>query len=251
MNKLIQTFKKSNKYGLKLSLIWAISGFIKLFSLVQYLVTLTFLLGTMMICIPQERRAIAIKVIVLFLLLQLFFYVLRILLQKEWRKLPLSFNYLLSLLFFHKGTEHVGQVNLTDIHSLFFSSFVVVMIGFIFQPQLFNYYLLKTVIHKDYLGRDLFVDVDIKDSNKRLKQINQHSIYYPYQKFVELRSFKSENETRLVVQSESFLKYKNRFYKDIRRTCYLVFVLYPFGKDVGIYHPLMKYTLYQRLREVL
>lgn len=249
MNKLIQTFKKSNKNGLGLSLIWVISTSIKLFSLGQYLVTLTFLLGTMMIYISQESREIAIKVIVLFLLLQLFFYVLRILVQKEWRKLPLSFICLCSLLSFYKGIEYAGQVNLTDTHSLFFNSFIVVGIGYIFQPKLFNYYLLKTVIHKDYLERDLFVDADIKDSNKRLKQINQRSICYPYQKFV-VRSFKSENETRLIVQSESFFKYKSRPYKDTDRACYLVFALYPFGKNIRIYHPLVKYTLSQNLREV-
>ncbi|WP_449448651.1 hypothetical protein [Streptococcus suis] len=250
MNKLTQIFKTSNKEGLYLSLIWFMSGFIKLLSLGQHLVILAIFLGTMTIYIPQENREIALKVIELLLLFQLFFYVSRILARKEWRNLLRSFLYLFSLLFFHKGAVHAGQVNLTDIHSLFFSSFVVVVFGFIFQPKLFNYYLLKTVIHKDYLGRDLFVDVDIKDSNKRLKQINQRSIYYPYQKFVELRSFKNENETGLVVQSESFLKYKNRFYKDTSRTCYLVFALYPFGKNIGIYHPLARYTLYQNLREV-
>lgn len=250
MNKLIQTFKKSNKNGLKLSFIWTISGFIKLLSLGQYFVMSAFLLGVMMIYIPREYREIVLKVIDLYTMIQLFCHVLRILARKEWRNLLRSFLYLLSLLFFHKGTVHAGQLPLIDIESLLISSFVVVGIGYVLQPKLFNYYLLKTVIHKDYLERDLFVDADIKDSNKRLKQINQRSICYPYQKFVELRSFKSEKETRLIVQSESFFKYKSRPYKDTDRTCYLVFAIYPFGKNIRIYHPLVRYTLCQNLREV-
>lgn len=240
MNKLIQTLKKSNKNGLKLSLIWATSRFIKLLSLGQYFVTLAFLIGTMVIYIPPENREISLKVIELLLSVQLFFYVLRILARKEWRNLLRSFLYLFSLLVFHKGAVHAGQLPLTDIDSLLISSFGVLGIGYVLQPKLFDYYLLKTVIHKDYFRRDLFVDAGIKDSNKRLKQINQRSICYPYQKFVELRSFKSESETRLIVQS----------YKDTDRTCYLVFALYPLGKNIGIYHPLVKYTLSQKRWEV-
>lgn len=113
-----------------------------------------------------------------------------------------------------------------------------------FQAKLFQRYLFKNILNKDYLGIrklkdklppkiNLFTDADEGDANQRMMTINQRAVKKDYQDIVELSFLNREKRTGISYHRKSWNGSESpleRKFVDIEELYHPVFSVFPFGK---------------------
>lgn len=113
-----------------------------------------------------------------------------------------------------------------------------------FQAKLFQRYLFKNILNKDYLGIrklkdklppkiNLFTDADEGDANQRMITINQRAVKKDYQDIVELSFLNREKRTGISYYRKAWNGSEaplEREFVDIEELYHPVFSVFPFGK---------------------
>lgn len=113
-----------------------------------------------------------------------------------------------------------------------------------FQVKLFQRYLFKNILNKDYLGIrklkdklppkiNLFTDADEGDANQRMITINQRAVKKDYQDVVELSFLNREKRTGISYYRKAWNGSEaplEREFVDIEEFYHPVFSVFPFGK---------------------
>lgn len=113
-----------------------------------------------------------------------------------------------------------------------------------FQEKLFQRYLFKNILNKDYLGIrklkdklppkiNLFTDADEGDANQRMITINQRAVKKDYQDVVELSFLNREKRTGISYYRKAWNGSEaplEREFVDIEEFYHPVFSVFPFGK---------------------
>ena len=173
-----------------------------------------------------------------------------------------AFYSLVLLLFFELGIQYVSQHTLSEsmvdrLLTFWSISLVIMLLAKFILPILFNHYLFKNVINKDYLGirkttdelppqSNIYVDADEKDANKRMKRINKNAFKTAYQEVVELSLLNREVLTGISYKAVPFEKETERTFIDDDTIYYPIFTVHPFGSLEGksdFYHKLIKLKL--------
>lgn len=129
-----------------------------------------------------------------------------------------------------------------------------------FQTKLFQRYLFKNILNKEYLGIkkmtdpfppeiNFYVDADESDVNQRMVTINQRVVKEAYQDIVELSFLNVERFTGIAYSREAWNGFeaplKKRF-SDVDEMYHLVFKVYPFGKRMDLSFKLIRLDLSRR-----
>lgn len=129
-----------------------------------------------------------------------------------------------------------------------------------FQTKLFQRYLFKNILNKEYLGIkkatdpfppeiNLYVDAGESDANQRMVMINKRAVKEAYQEIVELSFLNFERFTGIAYSREAWNGFeaplKKRF-SDVDEMYHLVFKVYPFGKRMDLSFKLIKLDLSRR-----
>ncbi|KXT85373.1 hypothetical protein [Streptococcus oralis] len=126
-----------------------------------------------------------------------------------------------------------------------------------FQAKLFQRYLFKNILNKDYLGIrklkdklppkiNLFTDADEGDANQRMITINQRAVKKDYQDIVELSFLNREKKTGISYYRKSWNGSEaplERKFIDVDEWCHPVFFVFPFGKKVDFSFQLIRFDL--------
>jgi len=191
MKDLFKVLKKSDKIGFKLTAICGLNW------LIRWLFRLQFLVFEMIVC------AVLIKEIS--------------------ATLEISPNYLgffMLLPIFLTALEFPFQENESSLWLLMaLLSFGIYQFMKWFQANLFQRYLFKNVLNKEYLGIkkatdpfppeiNLYVDADENDAEKRMVMINKRAVKEAYQEIVELSFLNIERFTGVVYYRESLSGFK-------------------------------------------
>lgn len=129
-----------------------------------------------------------------------------------------------------------------------------------FQTKLFQRYLFKNVLNKEYLGIkkatdpfppeiNFYVDADESDVEKRMVMINQRAVKEAYQEIVELSFLNFERFTGVAYFRESLSGFEaplKKKFSDVDEVSHLVFRVYPFGKELDLYFKLIRLDLSRR-----
>lgn len=113
-----------------------------------------------------------------------------------------------------------------------------------FQAKLFQRYLFKNILNKDYLGirklkdklppkTNLFTDADEGDANQRMITINQRAVKKDYQDIVELSFLNREKRTGISYYRKAWNGSEaplEREFADIEEFYHPAFYVFPFGK---------------------
>ena len=129
-----------------------------------------------------------------------------------------------------------------------------------FQTKLFQRYLFKNVLNKEYLGIkkmtdpfppeiNFYVDAGESDANQRMVMINKRAVKETYQGIVELSFLNVERFTGIAYSREAWngveAPLKKRF-SDVDEMYHLVFRVYPFGKRINLSFNLIRLDLSRR-----
>lgn len=129
-----------------------------------------------------------------------------------------------------------------------------------FQANLFQRYLFKNVLNKEYLGIkkmtdpfppeiNFYVDAGESDANQRMVMINKRAVKETYQGIVELSFLNVERFTGIAYSREAWNGFeaplKKRF-SDVDEVYHLVFRVYPFGKRMDLSFKLIRLDLSRR-----
>ncbi|WP_099878024.1 hypothetical protein [Streptococcus suis] len=259
MKKFSQTWKNVDRKGLKLSLIYFLNSLIKILFVEQFFWISAILLGVLVGIAPSKYHlGIGLTLIVLLsgvLTRRLvIMFVDRGSKQFIWALKEMVYFY-----FFSEGFKTVGQQIITNEYFgnlliAWLCSLVIAIATYNLQPRLFNRYLFKNVIDKDYLGIRKFTDSLPPESNfysdskeadvdKRMRMINQRVIKEPYQNVVELSFLNKEMTTAIAYKAVPFPGKMERNFIEYDTIYYPVFRVYPFGKKVDFYHRLLQIKL--------
>ena len=129
-----------------------------------------------------------------------------------------------------------------------------------FQAKLFQRYLFKNVLNKEYLGIkkvtdpfppeiNFYVDADESDVNQRMVTINQRVVKEAYQGIVELSFLNVERFTGIAYSREAWNGFEaplKKKFSDVDKVYHLVFRVYPFGKELDFYFKLIRLDLSRR-----
>ena len=129
-----------------------------------------------------------------------------------------------------------------------------------FQTKLFQRYLFKNILNKEYLGIkkmtdpfppeiNFYVDAGESDANQRMVMINKRAVKETYQGIVELSFLNVERFTGIAYSREAWNGFeaplKKRF-SDVDEMYHLVFRVYPFGKRMDLSFKLIRLDLSRR-----
>lgn len=129
-----------------------------------------------------------------------------------------------------------------------------------FQTKLFQRYLFKNVLNKEYLGIkkatdpfppeiNFYVDAGESDANQRMVTINQRVVKEAYQGIVELSFLNVERFTGIAYSREEWNGFEaplKKEFSDVDTVSHLVFRVYPFGKELDFYFKLIRLDLSRR-----
>lgn len=129
-----------------------------------------------------------------------------------------------------------------------------------FQTKLFQRYLFKNILNKEYLGIkkatdpfppeiNFYVDEGESDANQRMVMINQRVVKEAYQGIVELSFLNVERFTGITYFREPLSGFKaplKEKFSDLDKVYHLVFRVYPFGKELDFYFKLIRLDLSRR-----
>ena len=129
-----------------------------------------------------------------------------------------------------------------------------------FQTKLFQRYLFKNILNKEYLGIkkptdpfppeiNFYVDAGESDANQRMVMINKRAVKEAYQEIVELSFLNVERFTDVVYYREPLSGFESplkKEFSDVDTVSQLVFRVYPFGKELDFYFKLIRLDLSRR-----
>lgn len=129
-----------------------------------------------------------------------------------------------------------------------------------FQTKLFQRYLFKNVLNKEYLGIkkmtdpfppeiNFYVDAGESDANQRMVMINKRAVKETYQGIVELSFLNVERFTGIAYSREAWNGFEaplKKGFSDVDTVSHLVFRVYPFGKELDFYFKLIRLDLSRR-----
>lgn len=129
-----------------------------------------------------------------------------------------------------------------------------------FQTKLFQRYLFKNILNKEYLGIkkmtdpfppeiNFYVDAGESDANKRMVMINKRAVKETYQGIVELSFLNVERFTGIAYSREAWNGFEaplKKEFSDVDTVSHLVFRVYPFGKEFDLYFKLIRLDLSRR-----
>ena len=129
-----------------------------------------------------------------------------------------------------------------------------------FQTKLFQRYLFKNILNKEYLGIkkatdpfppeiNFYVDEGENDANQRMVMINKRAVKEAYQGIVELSFLNVERFTGLShyrLEWNGFEAPLKKKFSDVDKLYHLVFSVYPFGKGLDFYFKLIRLDLSRR-----
>lgn len=128
------------------------------------------------------------------------------------------------------------------------------------QAKLFQRYLFKNVLNKEYLGIkkatdsfppeiNFYVDEGENDANQRMVMINKRAVKEAYQGVVELSFLNVERFTGLSHYRSAWNGFEaplKKKFSDVDKVYHLVFSVYPFGKELDFYFKLIRLNLSRR-----
>ncbi|MFS9297837.1 hypothetical protein [Streptococcus oralis] len=128
------------------------------------------------------------------------------------------------------------------------------------QTKLFQRYLFKNILNKEYLGIkkatdpfppeiNFYVDEGENDANQRMVMLNKRAVKEAYQGIVELSFLNVERFTGLSHYREAWNGFKaplKKKFLDVDEVSHLVFRVYPFGKELDFYFKLIRLDLSRR-----
>lgn len=262
MKKITSKWKSLNKKGLKLSLFCALNWLIVFIAKAQFFIFSVMFLGTLTYYLPQDYRIITVNLVELFVMAKVLIDFVQMILSQESRRFKSVLNIFVLLVFFLAGTNYAAQYTVTkglvaDLCIFMVMSAVFQTLVTFLQPRLFERYIFKNIINKEYLGIrkltddlppeiNFYTDAAEADADKRMRQINQKAIKQPYQDIVELSFLNREVITGIGYKATSFGKETERTFIDVDIIDYPIFTVHPFGileGKSGFYHDLIKLKL--------
>ena len=244
MKNLIKMVKETDKLGYKLSAICGVNWLIRQAFKWQFLV---FEMIACAVLIKEISAILEISSDYLVSLMGLF------ILASPFLKLRFGVerfifyfmrNFVL-LWIFSKALDFPFQENESELWILMFL-FSIGIYQFMkwFQAKLFQRYLFKNILNKDYLGIrklkdklppkiNLFTDADEGDANQRMITINQRAVKKDYQDIVELSFLNREKRTGISYYRKEWNSSEaplEREFVDIEELYHPVFYVFPFGK---------------------
>lgn len=262
MKNYTQKWKELNKNGIKLSLICVLNWLIKFLFKGQFYLLSAVFLGLLTYYMPQDIQSFTVKVLELIVMFKITTDVIHTLLSKEVKRMKKPLLLGVMYLFFLAGNVYIKKHALTEflvnrLFTFWLISLVLATLVILIQPRLFKVYLFKNVLNKTYLGIrkttdelppecNFYTDADEKDTDKRMKMMNQHVIKKPYQGVVEL-SFLNREEVFTGISYKAVpFEEKERAFIDVDTIYYPVFRVYPFGIIGDFDHPLIEFKLSRR-----
>lgn len=255
MKKVIYILKSSDKTGLKLTAVYGLNWLVEQFVTWQFLIFgMVVLAGLSGLFIDKAHLFLANILSVLLLLPLGRMLYLRRLNDIGKTILLIMRNFWLCLIFIGIYDEPMTISELTNWIKLTLVSFLFYLVMKWLQPKLFEWYLLKNIINKEYMGirkltadlppaENFYKDADEANADKGMAMINSRAVKLPYQKSVELSYLNSE---RQIGKSYSYDSEQERFRKnftDIDTIYRPYFTLYPFGKEIDFYFKLISFEL--------
>ena len=244
MEKLIKNFSQINKTGLKLSFACFLNWFIMQVIRWQYLFIVTV---AFTIYITKYNSNFMVAVLVTWVIAQPIF----LLRENPYKGFALFIQRIIQAQIFIIASA----VNITEraLISNLDWVFVSVLIFYVYrwlQPKIFEYFLFKYVIEKEYLGirktkdplppvNNIFVDANEQNPENRMAKINQGVIKTPFKDLVEVSFLNRERQTELSYFKNSGTNLKGEFV-DMDEIYYLVFTVYPFGRKYPYHFTLIK-----------
>lgn len=244
MKNLIKMVKETDKLGYKLSAICGVNWLIRQAFKWQFLV---FEMIACAVLIKEISAILEISSDFLVSLMGLF------ILASPFLKLRFGVerfifyfmrNFVL-LWIFSKALDFPFQENESELWILMFL-FSIGIYQFMkwFQAKLFQRYLFKNILNKDYLGIrklkdklppkiNLFTDADEGDANQRMITINQRAVKKDYQDIVELSFLNREKRTGISYYRKAWNGSEaplEREFVDIEELYHPAFYVFPFGK---------------------
>lgn len=270
MKNYTQKWKKLNRNGIKLSLICGLNWLIGFVAKSQFYLFSVSFLGLLLLTdyIPQDYRVVTVTMVEILAMSKVIFNLGYGMWLQDLRRIKLSLSDVILLLAFVKVINYASHYTISkqmiiNLYKFWIISAVFAILVKVLLPKLFEHYLFKKVINKEYLGirktteplppqSNLYVDADEHDVNKRMTTINQNVIKQPYQDIVEL-SFLNRKVTTGIHYKKTVLvtKETERTFEDVDTIYYPVFKVYPFGieKDFGYTLTQLKLSRKAALRE--
>ena len=245
MKNLIKMVKETDKLGYKLSAICGVNWLIRQAFKWQYLffvmVTGAVLIKEASVILEVDPKIFGTMMCLIILCAP--FTKLR--LGAEMRIIKMFIRNIVLALIFTAALEKPIQENESSfwLLALIFSIGIYYFMKW-FQAKLFQRYLFKNILNKDYLGIrklkdklppkiNLFTDADEGDANQRMITINQRAVKKDYQDIVELSFLNREKRTGISYYRKAWNGSEaplEREFVDIEELYHPVFSVFPFGK---------------------
>lgn len=261
MKNLIKIIKGTDKLGYKLSAICGVNWLIRQAFKWQYLffvmVTGAVFIKEASVILEVDPRIFGTMMCLIILCAP--FTKLR--LGAEMRIIKMFIRNIVLVLIFTAALEKPIQEN----ESSFWILATIFSIGIYyfmkwFQAKLFQRYLFKNILNKDYLGIrklkdklppkiNIFTDADEGNANQRMITINQRAVKKDYQDIVELSFLNREKQTGISYYRKSWNGSEaplEKKFVDIDEFYHPVFSVFPFGKKHDFYFRLIQFDVSKR-----
>lgn len=261
MKNLIKIIKGTDKLGYKLSAICGVNWLIRQAFKWQYLffvmVTGAIFIKEASVILEVDPRIFGTMMCLIILCAP--FTKLR--LGAEMRIIKMFIRNIVLALIFTAALEKPIQEN----ESSFWILATIFSIGIYyfmkwFQAKLFQRYLFKNILNKDYLGIrklkdklppkiNIFTDADEGNANQRMITINQRAVKKDYQDIVELSFLNREKQTGISYYRKSWNGSEaplEKKFVDIDEFYHPVFSVFPFGKKHDFYFRLIQFDVSKR-----
>ena len=258
MKNLIKIIKGTDKLGYKLSAICGVNWLIRQAFKWQYLffvmVTGAVFIKEASVILEVDPRIFGTMMCLIILCAP--FTKLR--LGAEMRIIKMFIRNIVLALIFTAALEKPIQENESSFWLLatIFSIGIYYFMNW-FQAKLFQRYLFKNILNKDYLGIrklkdklppkiNLFADADEGDANQRMITINQRAVKKDYQDIVELSFLNREKQTGISYYRKSWNGSEaplEKKFVDIDEFYHPVFSVFPFGKKHDFYFRLIQFDV--------
>lgn len=261
MKNLIKMVKETDKFGYKLSAIcgvnWLIGQLFKWQLLFFEMIVSAVLIKKISSILEISPNYLGFLMIIF--ILSVSFSRLRFGVEKF---IYSFFESIVLVLIFSIAVDYPFQENESSLWILMaLISFGIYQFMKWFQANLFQRYLFKNVLNKEYLGIkkatdpfppeiNFYVDADESDANQRMVMINKRAVKEAYQKIVELSFLNVERFTGLSHYREEWNGFEAPFksplkkgFSDVDEMYHLVFSVYPFGKKHDFYFELIQFNV--------
>lgn len=261
MKDLIKMVKETDKLGYKLSAICGVNWLIRQVFKWQYLF---FVMVTGAVFLKEASVILEVNPRIFGTMIDLIFLCApftKLLLGDEMRFMKMFIRNIILALIFTAALEKPIQENELSfwILATIFSIGIYYFMKWV-QAKLFQRYLFKNILNKDYLGIrklkdelppkiNLFTDADEGNANQRMITINQRAVKKDYQDIVELSFLNREKQTGISYYRKSWNGSEaplEKKFVDIDEFYHPVFSVFPFGKKHDFYFRLIQLDVSKR-----